>query len=933
MLLFASDDEVSALEAEITTSVDVPSMEAQVALAWHLRERDSRRALALAQKLTNDLDGAPAFEAGPEAARYRLRLRLLQGYVGWLFADLAAAEAIAGEVACASAGLAELALAADAHVLLAHIAQDRGDRLRRAAQFELAAELAATLGDGLRLQSASLGRAIGDVRVDARAAMARWGDYVNDLLSHCPAAALQVLCNDFLAFEAYQRSDYAVVVRHCSHTVMALQHSGLVRQVAGAFSTLGVVFLSLNDKQQALEWLERGLQLARPTAWPFVTGSALMQLAETQRQLGNLSAAQGLLEEALQLLAAVPGSRSYAVAIQYLGELLLNQDRADAALTTAEHFLAQADRAQNVDIQLSLMQIRTLALSRLGRPEEALQAGLESLALAEEQGSPLVHSELLDALAALYARHQFPAPQGMCEASAVLHYLLRSLAALPSEYEYGVPPIKLDAIAAEYMRLGEPAQAYAYALRANAARERNHQLDVDRRTISVEARFQTERAQAEAGHLRQLAASAADRAELQAQTSATLARLGLIGQEITGHLQEQAVYACLNRNVQSLLVGAHFGVFLLDRSETQLELAFGMEDGQAIKPFVVPLSHPSSQAVRCAMQRREFTWNIDSRDEPVNIAPGTRLTRSAMFMPLMAAEQLLGVMSIQSTQALAYGEREQLIFRNLCAYGAIAIQNARNFQALEATLQSLHAAQAELVLKKSELEQAYSALEDVSLTDPLTGLRNRRFLEKHLAAEVSQSLRYYERWQREPAVPPPADADLLFLLVDIDHFKRVNDDWGHPAGDQVLVQMRERLARTFRDSDYLVRWGGEEFLVVARANHREQITLLAERVRAEVAGERFVIEAAEPLALTCSVGFACLPFIPSRPEALSWAQVVGLADQALYIAKRNGRNAWVGFSASARTAEVADPALLIGAPLGAAEAGLLTLHASRDLIS
>jgi len=197
--------------------------------------------------------------------------------------------------------------------------------------------------------------------------------------------------------------------------------------------------------------------------------------------------------------------------------------------------------------------------------------------------------------------------------------------------------------------------------------------------------------------------------------------------------------------------------------------------------------------------------------------------------------------------------------------------------------------------RTARLEEASRALEEASLTDPLTGLRNRRFLAQNIESETALALR---RYGAGAAAPLPG-ADLVFALVDLDHFKQVNDVHGHDAGDAVLVQMRDRLRQVVRDSDYLVRWGGEEFLVVARASARGDAEDLASRLRAAVADTPFALPDATALPRTCSVGFACFPFLVGQPGAVSWQEVVNLADLALYGAKRAGRNGWVGLAAGA----------------------------------
>lgn len=195
--------------------------------------------------------------------------------------------------------------------------------------------------------------------------------------------------------------------------------------------------------------------------------------------------------------------------------------------------------------------------------------------------------------------------------------------------------------------------------------------------------------------------------------------------------------------------------------------------------------------------------------------------------------------------------------------------------------------------RTAELEAVSLALKESSLTDPLTGLRNRRFLTQHIEADVAVSLRRHEA-ALQRGEPPPADGDLIFFLIDIDDFKRVNDAHGHAAGDAVLMQMRGRLEPVFRATDWLVRWGGEEFLIVARSTSRQHAAELAERVRAAVAGQPFVLDDGRLLQRSCSLGFACLPLAVAHPRALDWSATLDLADAALYAAKRSGRNAWAG---------------------------------------
>ena len=197
---------------------------------------------------------------------------------------------------------------------------------------------------------------------------------------------------------------------------------------------------------------------------------------------------------------------------------------------------------------------------------------------------------------------------------------------------------------------------------------------------------------------------------------------------------------------------------------------------------------------------------------------------------------------------------------------------------------------AELSHANMALQKANETLALQVLVDPLTGLKNRRYLDESIKPDLAHALRYHQD-ARLHGLPP---RHLLFLMVDIDHFKRVNDTWGHAIGDRVLQQFRDLLLSAARGSDTPVRMGGEEFLIVARSTPPDAGPQFAERIRATVAAARFDLGNGEHLHLTCSIGFATYPFFASAPEQLDWEQVVNIADECMYAAKRHGRNAWAG---------------------------------------
>lgn len=207
----------------------------------------------------------------------------------------------------------------------------------------------------------------------------------------------------------------------------------------------------------------------------------------------------------------------------------------------------------------------------------------------------------------------------------------------------------------------------------------------------------------------------------------------------------------------------------------------------------------------------------------------------------------------------------------------------------------------ELERKNAELEQAQLNLSELTITDSLTQLRNRRFLLQRMDADVAISLRRYEEWQKRGCPGAPQDMDLVFFFTDLYHFTRINSMYGQAAGDAILCQIRGRLQEVFRESDYLVRWGGTQFLVVARATNRCEAGVVAERIRMAIGGRNFVLSNNQSLPLSCSIGFASFPFVLHDMRALPWAQVVNLAEQAMLLSKEGGHNTWVGLYATEHT--------------------------------
>ncbi|WP_462116376.1 GGDEF domain-containing protein, partial [Lysobacter xanthus] len=189
-----------------------------------------------------------------------------------------------------------------------------------------------------------------------------------------------------------------------------------------------------------------------------------------------------------------------------------------------------------------------------------------------------------------------------------------------------------------------------------------------------------------------------------------------------------------------------------------------------------------------------------------------------------------------------------------------------------------------------------ATLSEQSLHDPLTGVANRRQCQLLMSRHVGRT---------GDALP------VGLLLIDVDFFKRVNDTWGHGAGDRVLVEIASRLRALVREQDTVVRWGGEEFALLLPGTGPEGMAVLAERALFAIGSQPVDIDGSR-IDVTVSIGGAFYPLHPG----VDWHHAMHVADLALYLSKSGGRNRSTCIANVARGADV----VALGRDLAAAQA-------------
>lgn len=250
-----------------------------------------------------------------------------------------------------------------------------------------------------------------------------------------------------------------------------------------------------------------------------------------------------------------------------------------------------------------------------------------------------------------------------------------------------------------------------------------------------------------------------------------------------------------------------------------------------------------------AAGRRPWLGKFNRADHAL-LFPATEGLASVALLPLTRQERLIGCLNFGSRESERFGAALGTDFlHHLAVIAAFALESAVN--------------RARLVRS--------------GFTDALTGWHNRRYLQSRLLEELARCRR--------------ARSPLTCLMIDVDHFKSVNDRFGHLAGDEVLRQLAHCVSGEVRGSDVSARYGGEEFIVLLPGTGIAAGFLLAERIRAAVAAEPFELPAGGQLPVTVSIGVA--EHVPHDEKDLKIAgeRLVALADVALYEAKARGRNA------------------------------------------
>lgn len=286
------------------------------------------------------------------------------------------------------------------------------------------------------------------------------------------------------------------------------------------------------------------------------------------------------------------------------------------------------------------------------------------------------------------------------------------------------------------------------------------------------------------------------------------------------------------------------------------------------------------------MPFRRIAFRLDAAigGQTIYFAPGIR--QSAWTDDRQDEVRLV---SATSELADVYGERQELPLPDgLGTIEIIPLTGHSRYGMLEPLQESLMACMGTALLNAME----YSRVKELAMVDGLTGLFNRRVFDEMLSLEGRKEL-----------------LPLSLLLIDLDDFKLVNDRFGHPAGDEVLTCVARQLKESCRGTDVVARYGGEEFAVLLPTTHLARAEEIARRLLRRLAGKIYVFND-QPQQVTASIGVATL----TKASAIAVDQLITRADQALYQAKREGKNRVVVAERAAAKSDAAQSAGQVSLP-------------------
>jgi len=585
---------------------------------------------------------------------------------------------------------------------------------------------------------------------------------------------------------------------------------------------LALSFINLNLFDRSLDVYRRAFQIARSLPdHPELAAMIGANIGATLHEIGDHSGAIPYLEESLEFGTGNPGNKA---AIQStLGFCLASLGRSEEGERLIADAIAICAREGFAVSEAETRGRYGSFLISLGRGRQ----GLEELRLAErlarENGCRSVEAD------ALVGQGRALAAQGRrAMASRLFRKAIRLASAVDAE------PILASALGA-YSELQAGRRSWESAYRHLLRKERIETTVFGRQVSSQASTIKSERAEAEADALRRL--------------YERLSTISEIGRAIASATDVMSVCRIMYERISKLMPMNALGIVLYRKETNELDYRYFISNGTEENGPVLEADPDSSFAAWCIHNGKELVIG-DAMTEYKEYLPALAENwvlhggeiRSIIYYPITVRGETIAAFTVQSRGFRQYEPYQVETLKTLAAYVGIALENARLFEELRT----------------------------LATTDSLTRCMNRRHFMEVLTAEMARSRRY--------------GTGLSVAIFDLDHFKSVNDTYGHLAGDAVLKETVETCSLLLRATDTMARYGGEEFIFCLPGTDLEGAVALAERLRTDIEASRIPAGDGREIRVTATFGVAAMQG-EATPEAL-----LDRADVALYAAKDEGRN-------------------------------------------
>jgi len=676
----------------------------------------------------------------------------------------------------------------------------------------------------------------------------------------------QGLSRYLAGFCFYNLSEYDSAMEEFEHGDQIAQEHNLPNLAIKFRNGYGAIFSRLGRYHDAIEQFAEGLKKAREMGLKSDIGHFLINLGEVSLLMGDTAQALSFESEAEGLVQELAGDSRYTIDVYYnLAEAQSRSGRMEDAERSYRRSLETATMVRNTVSEVEARVRLGSILAGRGHEAEALSVIEEALRLSRRCGFPLQE------VGSLLACGRIEVSLGRLEEAT--HHFEMAVEVADSHKMGDLLPPALESLSTAKASMNRFDEAYHDLLKSVEAAHAWSSSEATRMLAEQATGYRL-------GKVKREAEVEKVRREGLESANERLRIVTRIGRSLTQSLEPKDIlvrmWSELSASIDLKWLG--FGIYSPDSGV--IEFPGLIDSGVLQKASSVFLSDESSLAALCVREKRVLYYATSDEarsalwENPLVTFGLAPVTQTILYLPLFRENDIVGVMTVQSARDHAYSDDIIEMLEAVASFTAIAVENARIMIRLNEMNQTISG-------EKEQVEKAALASSWLAEHDSLTELSNRRFLERIL----DENIRLATLEENSIAV----------FFVDLDDFKKVNDMYGHDAGDRVLVAVGARLLSVFREGDYVARVGGDEFVVAAPGvKHASSITSMADKVVASFNEPLAIAEG--PISVSISVGVALFP-----EHGRSSQELISRADDAMYLIKRTGKGAWRLWSASARS--------------------------------